>query len=91
MIPVRDRPGITEDFTITTICLHGTPSFAGTPQVQVPKSDPLKATFGGVTKNSLALIVGCILATNFQNSVQFLMSLFPNKIPNATLDMLAYL
>ena len=57
MIPVRDRPGITEDFTITTICLHGTPSFAGTPQVQVPKNDLLKAAFGSVTKNSLAPFV----------------------------------
>ena len=57
MIAIRVRPAITEDFTITTICLHGIPSFAGTPQVQVLKCDPFKATFGSVTKNSLAPFV----------------------------------
>ena len=57
MIPVCVRPTITDDFTITTICLQWIPSFAGTLLVQVPKWDPLKENFGSVSKNSLAAFV----------------------------------
>ena len=37
MISVLVRLGMTDDFTITTICLQRTPSYAGTPRVHMPK------------------------------------------------------